>query len=286
MSTPPGSTGPLSRIALAALLSLALAGPSQASSIAMPAGSKSWIMVGAGDCDDDGQATVDRGHCAADVTHLNQPGDIGHGRIGEPYSITCDAEIMVDAMHGIIQTAGNGSYAFLDMSKIDTFTLNSTTLPGGTVVPITVSFHAVAEMTPGPITTSTGAILGYGGGYFGVRIGNAFNPDPIVIPENTRVNGPLSPGASAQYFISNAPNSTVIPLDLTATHTFDAAVGTPFDLAFYLAARPSRSTIDFSHTARIEFSIPQGTNVTSTGGYGVVTPVRNATWGRLKTIYR
>jgi len=124
----------------------------------------------------------------------------------------------------------------------------------------------------------------FGTGVFGIRIGSGMNPAPIVIPENTRVFGNLGPAASAQVFPPlPQPNSTPTPMHLTATYSFDATIGTPFDLAYYLAARPGGSIIDFHNTATINFTLPTGTAITSTGGYGNTTPVAPVTWSGLKS---
>jgi hypothetical protein len=242
-------------------------------------------VLSASDCDDDGQGTEDRGHCAAAVSELNQPGDIGHD-IFLGYQVLAGASIGADAMRGSVQTTGAGLFAFLYMSMVDTYTLSSSTLPPGTAVPITVSFRAVGSMIPEGIFFPSGPLAGYGGGSFQIKIGNAFSTEPFMIPESGRINSPFEPTASASFFLSNAPSAAPIPLDLTATHTFDATIGAPFDLAFQLQATPKAATIDFSNTAMIGFAVPEGTVITSTGGFGNPTPVQETSWGRVKALYR
>ncbi|MDZ4805883.1 MAG: hypothetical protein SGI90_13570 [Candidatus Eisenbacteria bacterium] len=250
-----------------------------ASTIPMPAGARSWILVSGGDCDDDGpNINVDRGHCIGAVSQLLPAGDIGHGQLGGNYSITADAMVGPETIRGAAATFGNFAFAFLDISMIDTYTVSSKTLPNGTVVPVTVTFDAEAVLTPNPVASS------FGGGVFGIRIGSGMNTAPIVIPENTRVFGDLGPAASSQIFLGiPQPNSTPQPLHLTATYSFNATIGTPFDLAYYLAARPGGSIIDFHNTASIGFTLPPGTAITSTGGYGNTTPVAPVTWSGLKS---
>jgi hypothetical protein len=266
-----------------ALLFLTGPGILEASSIPMPAGSRSWILVGAGDCDDDGpNANVDRGHCIGAVSNLDTPGDVGHGQIAN-YNILVNASVGPETFRGSI-AVNLAPYTFLDMSMIDTYTLNSvsSSVPAGTVVPVTVSFHAVGTLTPFNYFSTA-----WGGGFFGISIGTTMNPDPIVIPENTRVQGILGPDASKSLFIGtpNPGGGAIVPLDLLATHTMNVTVGTPFDLAFYMGVRPSASQIDFSHTATIGFSVPEGTIMTSTGGFGQVVPVQPTTWSGLKARY-
>ena len=270
-------------VCAAALLILLPSLPSsaRASSIPMPAGSRSWILVSSSDCDDDGpNANVDRGHCVGAVSELNQPGDIGHGQLAN-FEIFANATIGPEAMWGSIQTT-NAQFATIYMSMVDTYTLSSNVLPIGTVVPITVSFHAVGTMYP--VYVCCGA---YGSGAFDIKVGTSFSPDAIVVPEGSRVGGPLGPDASAQFpFVYPRSTGDDVPLDLTATGTLDVAVGTPFDLAYQLSAWPIKSTIDFSNTATISFILPPGTTLTSTGGYGDPVPVQTETWGGLKAQYR
>lgn len=267
----------------AALLILVPSQPSstQASTIPMPAGSRSWILVGSSDCDDDGpNANVDRGHCVGAVSELNQPGDIGHGQLAN-FEIFASAAIGPDAMHGSIQTT-SAQFATIHMSMVDTYTLSSDVLPIGTVVPITVTFHAVGTMYP--VATCCGA---YGSGSFDIKIGTFFSPDAIVVPEGSRVGGALGPDASAQLpFVYPRFSGADVPMDLTATGTLDVAVGTPFDLTYQLGAGAIKSTMDFSNTATISFILPPGTSLTSTGGYAAPVPTQTETWGGLKARYR
>ena len=274
----------LLQVASAAFMLHAAFGPALASTIPMPAGSKSWIMVSGGDCDDDGQATVDRGHCIAAVSQLTQTGDIGHN-VFQNYSIFANAAIGTQTMRGSVQSTG-GPLAFLDMSMVDTYTLNSNTLPAGTVVPITVSFEAAGDLNPAGIFSNSGTLLGFGGGTFSIRIGDTFNPSPIVIPENVRVSGPFGPTASASFVLINAPSTATIPMALTANQTLDVTIGTPFNLAFYVGARSGNATIDFSHTAVVSFAVPSGTSISSTGGFAGPTAVTHKSWGALKAHYR
>lgn len=266
-----------------AAMFLWLSGEAVASSIPMPAGSRSWILVSGSDCDDDGpQGQIDRAHCAGEVSLLNQPGDLGHNMLSVPsYDIYAGASIGVDAMHGSLQATPAYQFTFLDMSMIDTYTLNSHSLPVGMTVPVTVNFHAEGTLIPENFFLSY-----YGGGTLQIKIGNYFNPEPIVIPENNRVNNPFGPDSSALFSVGYAPSGDPIPIDLTATHTFDAAIGTPFDLAFWIGARAAAATVDFSNTATIAFTVPEGTFMTSLGGGGNPTPTEQSTWGAVKATYR
>jgi hypothetical protein len=262
-------------LAAGTLLLAAQSGTANASSIPKPAGARSWILIGSSDCDDDGpNVNNDRGHCIGAVGELLQAGDLGHGMLN-PYAIFSNVRVGPETIRGSIQVVGN-PFTFLDISHLDTFTLNSKSVPAGTVVPITVTFRAVGTMLPGPVANT------FGGGTFDIRISNTMLDDPIVIPENARVGGPLGPNASRSFFQWPSPSGTPIPLDHTAFHTMDVTVGQPFDLAFYLAARPSAATIDFTNTATISFTVPDGTYMTSAGGFGQSVPVQPTTWGGLK----
>jgi hypothetical protein len=267
--------------AVAALVLLAgAAAESGASSIPMPAGSRSWILVSAGDCDDDGpNAHVDRGHCVGAVSQLLPAGDIGHGQLGGNYQIHADAVIGPEVMRGSVATFGGFPFAFLDMSMIDTYTLHSATLPVGTPVEITLRFEAEATLTP------QFNVLAFGGGAFEIRIGDGFITAPIQVPENTRVTGSpnLGPAASAQVFYGiPQPNGNPIAIALDTFNTFTAQIGVPFDRAFHLGARPGGSIIDFHNTASISFDLPADVTVTSTGGYGATVSVAPTTWSAVK----
>lgn len=267
------------RLAVGAVaLFLAGQGAAQAADIGMPSGSRNWILVRAGDCDDDGpNVNVDHGYCIGAVTVLNQPGDIGHD-VRDDYEIFASALIGPEAMRGSIQTTRTYS-AFLTLSMIDTYTLSSATIPAGTVVPITVSFHALGTLSPGLFCCGL-----YGGGGFSIKIGTAFIPDPFVVPEGSRVGGGIGPNNAANvYYPILTANGADIPLDLLATMTMNVTVGTPFDLSYQIEAVPQLSTIDFSHTATIGFTLPAETTISSTGGYGAIVPVEPSTWSGLKS---
>jgi hypothetical protein len=262
--------------ALAALALLLLAATVEAATIPKPDGARSWILVSGSDCDDDGpNVNVDRGHCIGEVSVLDTPGDLGHGQIPNAFEQYAGAMIGPEMMRGYIETTAS-QFGWLDMSMIDTYTLISSTLPVGTVVPITVSFRAVGTMYPAFICCG-----GYGSGAFSIDLGTTFNPDPIVIPENTRVGNLLD--SKAIPFVYPRNSSADVPIDLTATHTMDVTIGTPFDLAYQITANVAKARIDFSNTATINFVVPEGTQMTSTGGYGAPVPVVRSTWSHLKT---
>lgn len=268
----------LTCLSLALLVSLAAPAPSEASSIGKPADARTWILVSSGDCDDDGpNANVDRGHCVGVVNNLAQAGDLGHGQFGGNFSLFGAASLDAESFHGSIQTT-EAQFGYLHMSMVDTYTLHSQDLPVGTIVPVTVTFQS--EGTMQPVFVCCGA---YGSGVFEIRIGSTYIMDPIVVPEGSRVGGPLGPNSSAALpFLYPRASAAAVPLDLTATATLDATIGTPFDLAYALYAAAIKSTIDFSNTAHISFTLPDGVTITSTGGYGQVVPVEPTTWSSVK----
>jgi hypothetical protein len=244
--------------------------------IPKPADARSWILVHGSDCDDDGQsAHVDRGHCIGEVSDLDTPGDLGHGQWGPTLEILGAATIGPEMIRGSFQTTAT-AFAWFDMSMVDTYTLNSSTLPPGTVVPVTVSFHAVGTMYPDFVCCGA-----YGSGVVEIKVGSSYNMDPLVDLESYRVGNVQA--SDVLLFEYPRFSSAPVPVDLQASHTMDVEVGTPFDLAYYLGARPFKSTIDLSNTATISFSVPEGTQITSTGGFGSPVPVVPSTWGGLKS---
>lgn len=272
--TPRSAPGVLAALAL--LMSTAMA---EGATIPMPDGARSWILVSGSDCDDDGpNVHVDRSHCIGDVSVLDTPGDLGHGQIPNEFEMYANATIGPETMRGYLQTT-NSQFGWMDMSMVDTYTLVSSTLPIGTVVPVTVSFRAVGTMTPAFVCCSA-----WGSGSFSVKIGQSFNPAPIVVPENTRVGNVPSPSATASLpFVYPRSSGADVPIDLTATHTLNVTIGTPFDLAYQITTNAIKSRIDFSNTATINFAVPEGTQMTSTGGYGAPVPVVRSTWSNLKS---
>ncbi|HEX7878498.1 MAG TPA: hypothetical protein VF720_03765 [Candidatus Eisenbacteria bacterium] len=265
----------------AALLLLGL-GSARASSIEMPAGSRSWIVVASSDCDDDGpNVNVDRGHCVGAVSQLLPAGDVGHGQFGPGFAIVADATIGPELFRGSVRSTGNFTNTFVDMSMIDTYTLHSKTLPEGTTVSVTVHFEFEATLTP------IFNVLAFGGGAVSIRIGDGFQTAPIVIPENTRVTGNLGPTASQQVFYGvPQPSGAPIPIHLSATNSFTAQIGVPFDRSYFLGLRPASSEIDFHNTGTIGFDLPDGVTITSTGGFGAVVPVAPASWSAIKSRVR
>jgi hypothetical protein len=276
------TTRETTRSALGALAALALllsAATVEAATIPKPDGARSWILVSGSDCDDDGpNVNVDRGHCIGEVSVLDTPGDLGHGQIPNAFEQYAGAMIGPEMMRGYLETT-NAQFGWMDMSMVDTYTLISSTLPIGTVVPVTVSFRAVGTMYPSFVCCNA-----WGSGAFSIKIGETFNPSPIVIPENTRVGSLPSPTASAALpFVYPRNSGADVPIDLTATHTLNVTIGTPFDLAYQITTNAIKSRIDFSNTATINFVVPEGTQMTSTGGYGAPVPVVRGTWSHLKT---
>lgn len=262
--------------ALAALALLMSAVPVEAASIPKPDGARSWILVYGADCDDDGSnAHVDRGHCIGAVSVLDTPGDLGHGQIPNAFEQYAGATIGPEMMRGYLQTTGS-QFGWMDMSMVDTYTLISSTLPVGTVVPVTVSFRAVGTMYPDFVCCNA-----WGSGTITVKLGQTFNNDPIVVPENTRVGNLLD--SAALPFVYPRASAAEVPIDLTADHTMNVTIGTPFDLAYQITTNAIKSRIDFSNTATINFVVPEGTQITSTGGYGAPVPVVRSTWSNLKS---
>jgi len=253
-------------------LAVLLTGPPRiagAADISMPADARSWILLTSPDCENTASG---RGHCAGDVSALIDTGNLS--LLGN-YPVYCTARLDANGMHGDVLS----SPAEVEMSMIDTYTLHSSTVPDGTVVPVTAVLHMTGLLTRGP----SGPF--WGGGNISTHIGNSWNPAPILSTESTRVPAASGTVQSQFVFTSTVPTAPV-PLDIQSTYSFDAVVGTPFNVGYYLEATASASEIDFSHSASIQIQVPDGIMVTSTGGYGAPVPVQPETWGRLKSRYR
>ncbi len=203
----------LSLASLATLVSLAAGVRAEAPIIGKPPDARSWILVYGGDCDDDGpNANVDRGHCVGVVNNLTQSGDLGRGQYGGNFSLFANASLNAESFHGSLQTT-EAQFGWMQMSMVDTYTLQSQTLPAGTIVPVTVTFQS--EGTMQPVFVCCG---GYGSGAFEIRIGSSYIMDPIVVPEGSRVGGPLGPNSSAALpFVYPRQSTAPVSLDLRAT---------------------------------------------------------------------
>ena len=256
---------------LTLVLLLALTGRALAANYVIPPGAPSWLQVEGSPCTD-----ANGDDCIGGVGSIS-------GTYGSPPTISVNATADANAMHGLFtETSTLG--IFLYMSMYDTYTLHSNTLPVGTMVPITVSFHLVGTLQPLP----WGCCGVFGGGFLTIRISDSWNGDPGVAPETGRVGSERTPSARKDLPNQQVVHSTsaAIPVDLPATWTVNEPIGTPFVLAYQLQTTLYASSLDFSHTASIGFELPQGTTITSANGYGSVTAVKGDTWGRLKQRYR
>jgi hypothetical protein len=68
---------------------------------------------------------------------------------------------------------------------------------------------------------------------------------------------------------------TTFHTDLTATHSQNVTVGTPFSLAYQIQLFSSNlnGTFDFFNTGVIDFTLPPGYTITSAGGFGPPVPL-------------
>ncbi len=246
----------------AAALLLGWPATAPAANISMPPGSRSWIYLESSQCQD---GTGD--DCTGGVTSIS-------GSYGFQSAISVNASLNANQMNMLLAQTNTSGYAFLYSSMIDTYTLHSSNLPDGTPVTVTVNFHVTGSLNPLP--WPIGGV--FGGGDVMARIGTTFDG-----------TAGFPPAASAQQQLSAIaplPTGTPIPIDLTPNWTFTAAIGTPFDLSYEVAPNVTDASIDLSHTAAISFVLPSGVTITSTGGYGTITPAPAKTWGRLRQIYR
>jgi hypothetical protein len=69
---------------------------------------------------------------------------------------------------------------------------------------------------------------------------------------------------------NNAPENQVFPIDLSASITFQANVGTAFPLLYFLRLDTNHETeFDFLSTAQLRFDLPPGVSISSTGGFAL-----------------
>ena len=76
---------------------------------------------------------------------------------------------------------------------------------------------------------------------------------------------------------NNAPEDQVFPISLSARINFEATIGTPFPLYYFLRLDTrGGTTFDFLSTARLSLDLPAGVSATSTGGFTTAVPEPDA----------
>jgi len=150
-------------------------------------------------------------------------------------------------------SGGDGVY----VSFVDTYTLTGTAAQMGTQTTVTPMLNltgTMAEGSFGPINFGVGGVH--------VKVGS-FQQDTPDLLEQFRVV-PFGPTADLNQTIKGITNN----VDLTSEAPITVTYGTPFDVAYEVFIGGSAHTIfDFSHTGKINFDIPTGAQLTSTGGY-------------------
>jgi hypothetical protein len=102
--------------------------------------------------------------------------------------------------------------------------------------------------------------------------GFGFIPDPggNVLQAMVQITGPGAQDFDRQVFQrgTNAPGNQSFPIDLDASIAFNATVGTPFTLSYFLRLDAALSgDLDFGATGALTFNLPPGIGIRSAGGF-------------------
>jgi len=150
----------------------------------------------------------------------------------------------------------------IDLAMKDTYTVHGTATG---LFPVTSTFHVTGTASSVPFGASNQAFTG---GQVVLNIG-VLNIDPAALIPT------VDPFGSGPGSITHAQQSLPvlvqsgafsIPIDVTATYTTMVAVGSIFDIAYFMSSDSGRGTIDLSHTATISFTTPDGIFLSSAMG--------------------
>jgi hypothetical protein len=150
-------------------------------------------------------------------------------------------------------TAVSGSSGFTTMATgVDTFVLNDGSLAPGTMVLITATLSAAGTGLI-PVEGESGTFMEQLG-----LFGAAQNFDLHTFQAFTNPSGPNQVQTNTQFDVS-----------LLASVSFDVAVGTPFNFDYFIRLDTRDGDVfNMGDTAHLTFSVPDGSVLTSQGGFG------------------
>jgi PEP-CTERM motif len=150
-------------------------------------------------------------------------------------------------------TAASGAPQFTVIATgVDTFVLNDSSLTPGTMVPITATLTGNGTGLI-PVEFESGTFMEQLG-----LFGGAQNSDEDVFQAFSNPSGPNQVLTGQQFNVS-----------LLASLGFDVAVGTPFNFDYFIRLDTRVSDVfNMGDTARLTFTTPDGSVLTSQGGFG------------------
>lgn len=244
-------------LTFAAACAVALAAPSAHAALIEfpPANSRSFIEL----------FEIDSGHSLCNLTcnlvasSSSSVSQAPFGLVGGPSNlnfVNATADITPTAMHSII--TGNIGVEY-DLAFVDTYTVH-----GGTG-PFSITVHLDADaiaysLQSGPFQVIAGANIQ-------TRIGT-FSVDPNVVfqPGVTPFGGPSDFGGSAVISQGCICNAFSVPLTASTSYTRMVNPGDVFDIGYELSTLFARGSVDASHTATIDFDLPDGVFLTASSG--------------------
>jgi hypothetical protein len=212
----------------------------------MPAGSTSWVELGANSCDGDCVGDV-HGYSGAYV--VPKPG-WNFAPITATSSVTPDTLLMSHA------ASNTGGFTGQLAATGGLFTLHGS--PSAAPLDVTARLVGQGEFRQGHTTTFVSATL---------RIG-LWNDQPTLSDSNFRVSPTLGNATTRCNYNECAAGSK--PWALQADYTLQALPGEAFNLGFisYLSLAPTAlGSVGGDLAAHIEFDLPAGYYLTGTNGY-------------------
>lgn len=207
--------------------------------------------------DEAGAYLVDYGTNFASLSYTSARGSIGR--------FTADATAgtlrgFADAVNGAIGVAP-GDEVWARGHVLDYFTLHGPT-PGA---PVSITASFTLDGTLSGAASSPGTAEAYENAFIGTNFISGPNNDPFALWART--------GAEMSDCWHHGCPGFSIPIHRETLFALDIIEGTPFALYYGLEARGgwamggSGGTADFGGTGAISFALPEGTSITSSGGF-------------------
>jgi hypothetical protein len=169
--------------------------------------------------------------------------------------VNAAGDISGTAMHSIV--TGNIGVEY-DLGFVDTYTVHGGT--GPFAITVTLAADAMANsLQSGQFNTIAGANIAVTIGTFSVDPNAVFQP--IVTPFD-----PSTVGHSAVISQGGVRPPFSVPISATTSYTRMVNPGDVFDIGYLLRSAFGVGSIDASHTATIDFDLPDGVFLTALSG--------------------
>jgi hypothetical protein len=171
---------------------------------------------------------------------------------------------ILDLSHGDSQGSGRGIADLPDglLKAQSTASADSTQF---TTIATAVDQFTLAGLPAGTPVEVTATLVAHGTGL----IPQPFESGTAMVQIQQGVGGiPVDFQIKTFQADISAPENQVFPIDLSASITFQANIGTAFPLLYFLRLDTNHGTdFDFLSTAELRFDLPAGVTVSSEGGF-------------------